>query len=164
MELVVREEFEVKTNLDRVWEFFSDPKFVVPCIPGAELLQIKEDGTFDGVVKVKLGAVTLNFTGTMRYEKLDRENKTMVLIGEGKEKGGAGRAKAKIENTFDQTDSGLKIKVTTTVDISGKILQYGRGMFEQIAKQHFMQFSACAKNYLETQTAEEEKKKLRLNL
>ncbi len=158
MELVVREEFEVKANLERAWEFFSDPKFVVPCIPGAELTQIREDGSFDGVVKVKLGAVALNFVGTMKYEKLDKENKIMILTGEGKEKGGAGRAKAKIESVFNQENEALKITVTTTVDISGKILQYGRGMFEQIAKQHFMQFSACAKSYLESQPTSEEKK------
>jgi carbon monoxide dehydrogenase subunit G len=93
----------------------------------------------------------------MRYEKLDKENKIMILTGERKEKGGAGKAKAKIESVFNRENEALKITVTTTVDISGKILQYGRGMFEQIAKQHFMQFSACAKNHLESQSTDKEK-------
>lgn len=158
MELVVRESFEVKSSLKDAWKFFSNPEFIIPCIPGAELKEVREDGSFDASVKMKLGAVSLNFVGTMRYERLDAENGVLVISGEGKEKGGAGRAKANIESTIKEQDGKIKVDVVATVDISGKILQYGRGMFEQIAKQYFAQFSQCAKNYLESQQGEQEQK------
>jgi len=158
MELVVRESFETRAKFKRAWEFFSNPEFIVPCIPGAEIREIKEDGSFEASVKLKLGAVSLNFVGNMKYEKLDETQGLMVLSGEGKEKGGAGRAKANIEATLKEEGDVLKVSVIATVDISGKILQYGRGMFEQVAKQYFAQFSQCAKNYLEAEEGEEEKK------
>lgn len=157
MELVVRESFETRAKFKRAWEFFSNPEFIVPCIPGAEIIEIKDDGSFEASVKLKLGAVSLNFVGNMKYEKLDEAQGLMVLSGEGKEKGGAGRAKANIEATLKEEGDVLKVSVIATVDISGKILQYGRGMFEQVAKQYFAQFSQCAKNYLEAEQSEEKK-------
>lgn len=160
MELVVRESFETKADFKKAWEFFSNPEFIVPCIPGAEIKEIKEDGSFEASVKLKLGAVSLNFLGSMKYEKLDEANGLMVLSGEGKEKGGAGRAKANIEASLKREGDALKVYVVATVDISGKILQYGRGMFEQVAKQYFAQFSQCAKNYLEAKQEGEEEKKM----
>ncbi|QWK20180.1 MAG: carbon monoxide dehydrogenase [Hydrogenobacter thermophilus] len=157
MELVVKESFDTKADFKEAWKFFSNPEFIVPCIPGAEIREIKEDGSFEASVKLKLGAVSLNFVGNMKYEKLDEAQGLMVLSGEGKEKGGAGRAKANIEATLKEEGDVLKVSVIATVDISGKILQYGRGMFEQVAKQYFAQFSQCAKNYLETEQSEEKK-------
>jgi hypothetical protein len=157
MELVIKESFETKADFKKAWEFFSNPEFIVHCIPGAEIIEMKEDGSFEAAVKLKLGAISLNFVGSMKYEKLDETNGIMVLLGEGKEKGGAGRAKANIESIIKKEEGMLKIYVTATVDISGKILQYGRGMFEQVAKQYFAQFSQCAKNYLEASEQEEKK-------
>ncbi len=66
MELVVRESFETKADFKKAWEFFSNPEFIVPCIPGAEIKEIKEDGSFEASVKLKLGAVSLNFFGSMK--------------------------------------------------------------------------------------------------
>ncbi|GBC87948.1 hypothetical protein HRbin13_00060 [bacterium HR13] len=157
MELIVKESFDTKADFKEAWKFFSNPEFIVPCIPGAEIREIKEDGSFEASVKLKLGAVSLNFVGNMKYEKLDEAQGLMVLSGEGKEKGGAGRAKANIEATLKEEGDVLKVSVIATVDISGKILQYGRGMFEQVAKQYFAQFSQCAKNYLEAEQSEEKK-------
>ncbi|WP_340690705.1 CoxG family protein [Hydrogenobacter thermophilus] len=157
MELVVKESFDTKADFKEAWKFFSNPEFIVPCIPGAEIREIKEDGSFEASVKLKLGAVSLNFVGNMKYEKLDEAQGLMVLSGEGKEKGGAGRAKANIEATLKEEGDVLKVSVIATVDISGKILQYGRGMFEQVAKQYFAQFSQCAKSYLEAEQSEEKK-------
>ncbi|MCS7285119.1 MAG: SRPBCC domain-containing protein, partial [Hydrogenobacter thermophilus] len=71
MELVVKESFDTKADFKEAWKFFSNPEFIVPCIPGAEIREIKEDGSFEASVKLKLGAVSLNFVGNMKYEKLD---------------------------------------------------------------------------------------------
>lgn len=164
MELKIQNEFEVSTSFEKAWKFFSKPEMVVPCIPGAEITKTNEDGSFDGAVKVKLGAVSLNFTGTMKYEKLDETLRNMILIGEGKEKGGAGRVKATIESHFIEENGKIKVSVTTTVNLSGKILQYGRGMFEQIAKQHFNQFAEYSRNYLESEEKKTPPEPAKLNL
>ncbi len=160
MELKVREEFSVKTPYERAWEFFSKPDLMLGCIPGAKVKEIKEDGSFSAEVKVKLGAITLNFTGNMKYEELNKDQGKMVLTGEGKEKGGAGRAKARIESNLIREEDSVKVEVLATVDITGRILQYGRGMFEQVAKEYFAQFSECASKYLEQFQEEVTEKKI----
>ena len=66
MELVIKESFETKADFKKAWEFFSNPEFIVSCIPGAEIIEMKEDGSFEAAVKLKLGAISLNFVGSMK--------------------------------------------------------------------------------------------------
>jgi hypothetical protein len=58
---------------------------------------------------------------------------------------------------------GSLVVVNAEVDIVGKVVQFGRGMIEEVSKQLFRQFSGCVKQRLEvaneaqpsgTQTAE----------
>jgi hypothetical protein len=58
---------------------------------------------------------------------------------------------------------GALVAVNAEVDLVGKVVQFGRGMIEEVSRQLFRQFSACVKQRLEvdveaqrsgTQTAE----------
>ena len=52
----ISNEFEVGRPVETVWAFFQDIPAVAECLPGAELMDQKEDGTQVGKVSVKLGA------------------------------------------------------------------------------------------------------------
>jgi uncharacterized protein len=42
------------------------------------------------------------------------------------------------------------VTVQAEVDLVGKIVQFGRGMIEEVSRQLFRQFAACAKQQLES--------------
>ena len=44
---------------------------------------------------------------------------------------------------------GSLVEVTTEMELVGKIVQFGRGMIEEVSRQLFRQFSACVKQHLE---------------
>jgi hypothetical protein len=44
---------------------------------------------------------------------------------------------------------GSLVEVTTEMELVGKIVQFGRGMIEEVSRQLFRQFSACVKQRLE---------------
>ena len=150
MAFKIAEEFEVQAPVQRVWEYLIDPAKVAVCIPGAELLESKDDGTFTGAVKVKVGPMTMSYKGTVKFTELDEQAHQVRLVGEGREAGGAGSAKMTMLSRVTPLASGAsQVTVNAEVDLVGKIVQFGRGMIEEVSKQLFRQFSACVKQYLE---------------
>ncbi len=151
MAFKIAEEFEVQAPVERVWEYLIDPAKVAVCIPGAELLESKDDGTFTGAVKVKVGPMTMSYKGTVKFTELDEQAHQVRLVGEGREAGGAGSAKmTMLSRVTPLANGGSQVAVLAEVDLVGKIVQFGRGMIEEVSKQLFRQFSACVKQYLET--------------
>ena len=51
----ITQQFEVARDPASVWDFFQEIPSVAQCLPGAELTDVKDDGTYDGHLAVKLG-------------------------------------------------------------------------------------------------------------
>lgn len=146
----IEEEFQVEAPVQRVWEFLIDPARVVVCLPGAELLETQGDRTFAGAVKVKVGPVVMSYKGLVKFTEVDEENHEVRITGEGREAGGAGSAKVSMLSRVAPLESGGSgVVVTAEVDLVGKVVQFGRGMIEEVSRQMFRQFAACAKKQLE---------------
>ncbi|MBO0727140.1 MAG: SRPBCC family protein [Blastocatellia bacterium] len=150
MPFKIEEQFEVQAPVQRVWEYLIDPAKVVVCIPGAELLESKDERTFVGAVKVKLGPMNMSYKGLMKFVEVDEQGRQVRMVGEGREAGGAGSAKVTMLSKVAPLDGGgALVVVSADVDLVGKVVQFGRGMIEEVSKQLFRQFSACVKQNLE---------------
>src|SRR5262249_26609203 len=150
MPFKIEEEFEVRAPVQQVWEYLIDPAKVVVCIPGAELLEAQDERTFVGAVKVKVGPMTMSYKGLMKFTEVDEQERQVRMVGEGREAGGAGSAKVTmLSKVAPLGDGGSLVVVNAEVDLVGKIVQFGRGMIEEVSRQLFRQFSACVKQRLE---------------
>jgi uncharacterized protein len=164
MPFKIEEEFEVRAPVQQVWEYLIDPAKVVVCIPGAELLEAQDERTFVGAVKVKVGPMSMSFKGLMKFTEVDEQGHQVRMVGDGRDAGGAGSAKVTmLSKVAPLVGGGSLVVVNAEVDLVGKIVQFGRGMIEEVSRQLFRQFSACVKQRLEvaneaqqsgTQTAE----------
>jgi uncharacterized protein len=151
MPFKIEEKFEVRAPVQQVWEYLIDPAKVVVCIPGAELLETQDERTFVGAVKVKVGPMTMSYKGRMKFTEVDEQGHQVRMVGEGREAGGAGSAKVTMLSKVAPLDGGgALVVVNAEVDLVGKIVQFGRGMIEEVSRQLFRQFSACVKQRLET--------------
>src|SRR5262245_4635906 len=150
MPFKIEEEFEVRAPVQRVWEYLIDPARVVVCIPGAELLEAQDERTFVGAVKVKVGPMSMSFKGLMKFTEVDEKGHQVRMVGEGRDAGGAGSAKVTmLSKVAPLGGGGALVVVNAEVDLVGKIVQFGRGMIEEVSRQLFRQFSACVKQRLE---------------
>ncbi len=150
MPFSIEQKFEVQAPVERVWEYLIDPARVVVCIPGAELLESRDDGTFLGAVKVKVGPITMSYKGTVRFAEVDQQARQVRILGEGREASGAGSAKVSMLSRVTPLESGgVEVTVDAEMDLVGKIVQFGRGMIEEVSRQLFHQFSNCVKQSLE---------------
>ncbi|MFC5827828.1 SRPBCC domain-containing protein [Nonomuraea insulae] len=69
----ITEEIAVPSPRARVWEVISNPADVVSCINGAELGAAHDDGSFDGTLVVKFGAVRVRFAAQVTLELAEDE-------------------------------------------------------------------------------------------
>jgi hypothetical protein len=149
MAFKIEEEFDVQAPVERVWQYLIDPAKVALCIPGAELLESQDERTFLGAVKVKVGPVTMSYKGLVKFTELDEQAHQVRLVGEGRETGGAGSARMTMLSRVTPIAGGARVVVQAELDLVGKIVQFGRGMIEEVSRQLFRQFSNCVKQHLE---------------
>ena len=88
MAIEMKESFQVAAPIDRVWDFMMNPETVVACMPGAALKEICNEKKFIGTVKLKIGAVSAQYQGTITYAEADKSAYRMKLLAEGNERGG----------------------------------------------------------------------------
>ncbi len=149
MAIEIQERFQVSAPIERVWRFVMDPHQVVTCLPGATLLEVVDDRTFVGQVKVKVGAVSASYKGKIHLTEVDEASHRVNMAAEGKETSG-GTAKGTMRSHLTALPGGgTEIVAEATVDLTGRLMQVGRGMIQGVAHQIFLQFVAATKQRLE---------------
>ena len=152
MAFKIAERFEVQAPVERVWKYLIDPASVVQCLPGAELLESHDDGTFAGQIKVKVGPLSMSYKGKGSFTEMNEEMHTVRMVGEAREVGGSGSTKVTMVSTVTALDGGgAAVQVDADVNLVGRIVQFGRGMIEEVSRQMFRQFAACVKSRLEVE-------------
>jgi carbon monoxide dehydrogenase subunit G len=145
----IEERFCVAAPIDAVWRFVMDPEQVVTCMPGATLDEIVDDRAFLGSVKIKLGAVTTSYKGRVHFTEVDEEAHVIQMVAEGRETGG-GTAKATLSSRLRSLPDGqTEIVASAQLDLTGRIVQVGRGMIQGVSHQLFQQFAASIVERLE---------------
>ena len=150
MAFKIEERFEVQAPVERVWKYLIDPQSVVQCLPGAQLLEVKDEHTFLGAIKVKVGPLSMSYKGQAKFTDLNEELHQVRMVGEAREVTGSGSTKVSMLSTVTPLPSGgAEVSVHADVELVGKIVQFGRGMIEEVSRQMFRQFSTCVKQHLE---------------
>jgi carbon monoxide dehydrogenase subunit G len=150
MAFKIEERFEVKAPIERVWNYLIDPQRVVHCLPGAELLELLDDGTFLGAIKVRVGPLSMSYKGQGKFTEINEEAHQVRMTGDAREVGGSGSTKVSMLSTVSPLESGgCEVLVNADIDLVGKIVQFGRGMIEEVSRQMFRQFSTCVRQQLE---------------
>jgi carbon monoxide dehydrogenase subunit G len=145
----IRETFQVRAPIDLVWRFLLDPHQVAPCMPGAELDEIIDDRTFHGNVKIKVGAITTRYKGKVHLTVVDAAARRIEMAAEGRETGGGTAKGTMIAEMKTLSDGGTEVVSTANVDLTGKIMQVGRGMIQGVSHQLFLQFVSAVQSHLE---------------
>src|SRR5688572_10883741 len=150
MAFKIAERFEVQAPVERVWQYLIDPESVVQCLPGAELLESQDDRTFVGQIKVKVGPMSMSYKGKGSFTEVNDQTHTVRMVGEAREVGGSGSTKVTMVSTVTALEcGGSEVSVDSEINLVGRIVQFGRGMIEEVSRQMFRQFATCMKSRLE---------------
>jgi carbon monoxide dehydrogenase subunit G len=135
-------EFRVPLAVDEAWAVLTNIERIAPCMPGATLEGVEGDD-YQGTVKVKVGPMTAQYRGTVRFLERDDAGHKAVLRAEGRETKGQGNAAATITATITPDGDGSAVNVVTDLTISGKVAQFGRGVLGDVSTRLMGQFVEC---------------------
>ncbi|MEV6486102.1 SRPBCC family protein [Streptomyces sp. NPDC051576] len=142
-------EFSVGVPVERAWQALTDLEALAPCMPGAELTGVDGD-VHRGKVKVKVGPMVSQFAGTARFVERDESAHHAVISAAGKDMRGGGNASATVDARLRGEGAVTVVTVSTDLNISGRLAQFGSGMIKEISEKLFAEFVANVETRLLT--------------
>lgn len=116
--------FSTAKPIDESFVAILDLDRVVPCVEGGSVLETTGPNSVRAEIKVKLGAMSLTFTGTLEIVEQDAAAHRVVMSIKSKEAGGQGHANANV--VIALRDGGGTIH--TNAQITGKAASMGEGV------------------------------------
>jgi uncharacterized protein len=135
--------FTVPVPPDQAWDVLLDVETIAPCMPGATVDEVDGD-VVNGRIKVKVGPVSLTYKGTAKFTERNPETRVVVVEAAGKETRGAGTASATVRASLapDASGSGTEVTMHTTMNVTGRPAQFGRGVMVEVGGKLVEQFAA----------------------
>jgi uncharacterized protein len=133
--------FEVAAPVNDAWSLLNDVPKVLPCMPGAELVEVVSENAWKARMHVRLGPISLQFLTEVSREEIDEHAGRVVLVTRSREAKGRGSADARIESAMSATDAGTKVDVFTDLELHGAVARYGRGVVAEVASTLTRQFA-----------------------
>jgi len=133
--------FTIPVPPEQAWQALLDVERIAPCMPGATVDSVDGD-VVTGRIKVKVGPVTMTYAGTARFVERDEQTRTVTLEASGKETRGAGTASATIRSALQDEGNQTKVTVHTTMSVTGRPAQFGRGVMAEVGGRIIEKFAA----------------------
>ena len=116
--------FTTSKPIDESFAAITDLERLVPAVQGGSVLETTGPDAVKAEILVKMGAMSMKFTGTVEVTEKDAADHRAVLTVKAREAGGQGHANATA--TFALQDGGGSIH--THAQITGKAASMGEGV------------------------------------
>src|SRR5579863_2475253 len=133
--------FTIPVPPEQAWQVRLDVEQIAPCMPGATVDSVDGD-VIAGRIKVKVGPVSMTYAGTARFVDRDEQAHAVTLEASGKETRGAGTASATVRSTLQDDGGQTKVVVHTTMSVTGRPAQFGRGVMAEVGGRIIERFAA----------------------
>jgi len=135
--------FTVPAPPDVAWDILLDVPRIAPCMPGAELTETVGERTYKGNAKLRVGPVSLTFSGEAEITEIDTAARVATVQAKGNDTKGRGAASATVVFKLVADGDASRVDITSDIDLTGSIAQYGRasGLIDAIAGQIISDFA-----------------------
>lgn len=145
--------FEVPVDVETAWETLLDMEKVGPCFPGATLESVNGD-EFTGSVKIKLGPIQLTYKGRAKVVEKDVVAHRAKIEATGNAARSASTAAMLVTATATAiTPNKTAVDLVTTLSITGRPAQFGRGVMVEVGNKLIGQFADCVSTKLVGRTS-----------
>ena len=117
--------FTMKAPIQKVWDFLLAPGTLASCIPGAEKMEAVDDKTWEGIVKQKVGPISVKLNFTQTLTEVDPP-KHIKAVGRGSAVGGAGTFSQETIVDLKEIASGeVEVAYSSNVSMVGRLATFG---------------------------------------
>ena len=120
--------FTTGKPVDETWDAILDLDRVIPLVEGGSVIERTAPESARAEIKVKMGAMSMTFTGTVDVVERDDAAYRAVMRVKSREAGGQGHANADV--TFALSDGGGNVH--TAAQITGKAASMGEGVVQSV--------------------------------
>jgi carbon monoxide dehydrogenase subunit G len=126
--------FTLPVPVADAWTVMTDLERLAACLPGASLDEQGEDWA-TGRVKIKLGALTMEFRGKATFVERDQDAGRYTVQAAGRDVSGQSSADASISVSMQPASSsdGTEVEVRTQLRTVGRAAQFGRSMIQDVS-------------------------------
>jgi carbon monoxide dehydrogenase subunit G len=139
----IKNRFDVPLAPAAAWSLLMNVPVTVTCFPGAELVETVDADHYKGRVTVKLGPMTMVFSGNLTVEDRDDARHSATVRANWTETRGRGNAVTLTRFELHELAGGTVVGVDTDVQLAGQVAQYGRGagMIAGVSEQLISRFA-----------------------
>jgi carbon monoxide dehydrogenase subunit G len=133
--------FTVQKPAEEVWNTIVDLERVVPCVPGARVIEKTGEDAVTAEVKIKLGAMNMNYSGPAEIVERDDAEHKAVMDARAKEAGGQGNADAKVSMQLTGSGDATEVALHSQINVTGKAAQMGEGVIVAVTEGMIKEFA-----------------------
>ena len=133
--------FTVAAPVDEVWRALTDFGRVVPCVPGAELLEPPDETRCKARMSIRLGPMTLQYRGDVEVLEKDAEARSALLQVKARDLRGQGNARAQVRMRLEADGAGTRAELESDVQVGGRAAALGQGAMRDVAARLTGQFA-----------------------
>jgi carbon monoxide dehydrogenase subunit G len=117
----------ISASRQKVWDFLMDMENVSRCLPGVESMEKLEEGTYQGLYKIRVGPIALKFQGILQFEVRDQEKWHAEMRAEAKDRRLGGGVRARLDvDLAEQGPDQTEMRVTLESHVLGKVGEFGQ--------------------------------------
>ena len=129
--------FTTSRPLDDSFATVLNLERVVPCVEGGSVTEATSPDSVKAQIKVKMGAMSMTFTGTVEIVEQDAATHRVVMSVKSKEAGGQGYANANVVIALSSGGG----TIHTNAQITGKAASMGEGVVVSVLDALIQDFS-----------------------
>jgi carbon monoxide dehydrogenase subunit G len=120
-------DFSSAKPIDETWQAILDLERLIPCVEGGSVLERTGPESVKAEIKIKMGAMSLTFTGTVEVSEQDPDTHRAVLKVKSREAQGQGFANADVTFALESNPP-THGTIHTAAQITGKAASMGEGV------------------------------------
>lgn len=124
--------FDVAAEPDVAWKTVGDMEQVALCLPGATI-ESRDGDTYHGRVAIKVGPISMGMGGVATVVSRDDAERTMEVRIRAEDLTGQGTVEATMAVSADPSPAGTAITIATTMQLGGKVAQFGAPLITQVS-------------------------------
>jgi uncharacterized protein len=124
--MLMEGKFTLNAPIQEVWDFLMrDPATLGSCMPGAEKVVAVDDKTFEGVMKQRVGIISVKIQGTMTFTEVDPPTH-LKMVGRGSALGGMGTATMEcVANLKEVAPGEVELSYQMNISMVGRLATFG---------------------------------------
>jgi carbon monoxide dehydrogenase subunit G len=127
----------------KVWKLVTDVPAAARCVPGVAAVTPSGAGRYKGSLLVQLGPVRLVLDGDVALTATDEAGGKASVRADAKDSRLGGTVHATMDLALVDRGEDTELRITSDVQIAGRIGEFGRPVIQRKADQLMTQFAEC---------------------